>query len=117
MQTANPARTTGTLVLAALPALLGGCAGEDRQGDLFRAALPPEEGLTIAVPGSQGPMGAGDRDDGTTRQVQALLGEKAHFYGVARETSGQLNKMVADVLTAIWGLAQNPPTVADADHA
>ena len=98
--------TTLTILLAG--AMLAGClrAPEDE----YRDAVPRSEELSVEVPGSGGEGSAG-------RASAPVVGERADFYQLTRDTSRGVNGTLWVTLAILHHVVSYPATEVHEDHA
>jgi hypothetical protein len=90
-----------------LPVLASGCMIQ--QGDEYREAVPTSSELSVAIPGE------GDSTPGAARG--ALIGERAPFYQITRDTSRVINGGLWVVGQIVEAIVRHRPTEVDGNHA
>src|SRR4051794_17460218 len=84
---------------------LMGCSG----GSDFSEAVPDRSQVALNVPG--------ESTTGSASLNQALLGERAKFYVVTRQTTSDFNNGVGGFLANIENIVQHPPSQSEGAHA
>jgi hypothetical protein len=97
-------RKLGTTALVLV--LAAGCLPQADDSE-FKAAIPPENSIQIAVPGgSQAAVAPGQ--PGLGSHQEAVLGQTADFYAITRLTSERVNGDVGFVLAVLWTIVHYP---------
>jgi hypothetical protein len=89
--------------------LLAGCLpSPDDEGDVYRAALPVKEAVTLDGPESSG-AGRGNRTstDSTAAPANA---PSSKYYAFTREVRDGVNRVTASVLGTVWFIVNTKPT-------
>src|SRR5262249_7005584 len=106
-------RKFGTTALAL--ALAAGCIPQADDSE-FKAAIPPENSIQIAVPGGSQAISQPGQP-GVGSHNEALLGQTADFYAITRLTSERVNGDVGFVLAVLWTIVHFPASSVSGNTA